>query len=166
MDFITQIVSGEITRVAGLALAMVVGGVGVAAVPAALGQTESDVAEGCTLVAPEAEAEPWVRTELFFGTAKPDGSAISEAEWEAFLDAEITPRFPEGLTVLSGNGQWQEEDGDIVEERSKIVILLYPREAADESNAEIEQIRAAYETRFQQESVLRADDDRPVCTSF
>jgi hypothetical protein len=166
MDLITTIVSGEITRVAGLALAMVVGGLGVATVPAAVGQTESSTGEGCAFVAPEAEAEPWVRTELFFGTSKPDGSAVSEAEWEAFLDAEITPRFPEGLTVLSGNGQWQEEDGDIVEERSKIVILLYPRVAVDESNTEIEQIRAAYETRFQQESVLRADDDRPVCTSF
>ena len=27
-------------------------------------------------------------------------------------------------------------------------------------------IRTAYEDQFQQESVLRADDDRPVCTSF
>ena len=166
MEFITSIVSGDITRVAGLALAMVVGGAGIAAVPAALGQADSETGQGCALVAPEAEAEPWVRTELFFGTAKPDGTAVSDAEWEAFLDTEITSRFPEGLTVLSGNGQWQGEDGEIVEERSKIVILLYPREAVDESNAEIEQIRAAYEAQFQQESVLRADDDRPVCTSF
>jgi hypothetical protein len=166
MNIMTTIVSGEISRVAGLALAMVVGGAGMATTPTALGQTEAESTEQCALVAPEIDAEPWLRTELFFGTSKPDGGAVSEAEWEAFLDAEITPRFPEGLTVLSGNGQWQEEDGDIVEERSKIVILLYPRVAVDESNAEIEQIRAAYETRFQQESVLRADDDRPVCTSF
>jgi hypothetical protein len=166
MELMTSIFSADFTRVAGLALAMIVGSAGIATVPAALGQTESDTVEGCALVAPEAGAEPWVRTELFFGTARPDGTAVSDAEWETFLDTEITPRFPEGLTVLSGNGQWQEEDGDIVEERSKIVIVLYPREAVDESNAEIEQIRAAYEAQFQQESVLRADDDRPVCTSF
>jgi hypothetical protein len=166
MDVIISFVSGDVARVAGLALAMVVGGAGLATVPAALGQSESETGQGCALVAPEAEAEPWVRTELFFGTAKPDGTAVSDAEWDAFLDAEITPRFPDGLTVLSGNGQWQEEDGDIVEERSKIVVLLYPRAAVDESNAEIEQIRTAYETQFQQQSVLRADDDRPVCTSF
>ena len=85
---------------------------------------------------------------------------------ERFLDTEITPRFPDGLTVLNGAGQWQGEDDEIVEERSRIVILLYPREAVDESNAEIEEIRAAYERAFQQESVLRADDDRPVCASF
>ncbi|MDQ3692453.1 MAG: DUF3574 domain-containing protein [Chloroflexota bacterium] len=124
------------------------------------------MAETCELVAPEAEAEPWNRTELFFGTAKPDGSAVTETEWRQFLDAEVTPRFPDGLTVLSGNGQWQEEDGDIIQERSKLVLLLYPREAADESNKEIEAIRAAYEHQFQQQSVPRADDDRPVCTSF
>jgi hypothetical protein len=166
MVSIAEIFTGDIARTAGLALALFVGGAGIATIPAALGQTESDATQGCALVAPEAAAEPWIRTELFFGTAKPDGSAVSDAEWEAFLDAEITPRFPDGLTVLSGAGQWQGEDDQIVEERSKIVILLYPREAVDESNAEIEQIRSAYEQQFQQESVLRADDDRPVCTSF
>ena len=166
MDIIDSIVGGGFARIAGLAAAMVVGGVGVAAVPVAFGQTEQPVGQGCSLVAPEAEAEPWVRTELFFGMAKPDGTAVSEAEWQAFLDAEVTPRFPEGLTVLSAAGQYQGEDEQIVQEGSKIVILLYPRDAVDESNPEIEQIRTAYERAFQQESVLRADDDRPVCTSF
>ena len=164
----TSILNGELGRVAGVALALFAGGVGIASVPSAVGQTDTaeTVSQGCALVAPEVEAEPWLRTELFFGMSKPDGTAISEAEWDAFLDSEITPRFPDGLTVLSGAGQWQEEDNDIIEEGSKIVILLYPREALAESNAEIEEIRAAYEREFQQESVLRADDDRPVCTSF
>lgn len=166
MTSIAELFTTDMARVAGLALAMLVGGAGIANIPAALGQADADSAPGCALVAPEAAAEPWIRTELFFGTARPDGSAISDAEWDGFLDAEITPRFPDGLTVLNGAGQWQGEDGVIVEERSKLVILLYPREAVDESNAEIEQIRAAYEQQFQQESVLRADDDRPVCTSF
>ena len=150
----------------GSRMAMAVGGVGIATVPAALGQTEQAATQGCALVAPEVEAEPWVRTELFFGMDKPDGTEITEVEWQAFLDAEITSRFPDGLTVLSGAGQWQGENEEIVQERSKIVILLYPREAIAESNTEIEQIRAAYEKSFQQESVLRADDDRPVCASF
>lgn len=166
MVSIAEVFTGDIARMAGLALAIFAGSAGLANIPAALGQTESDAVQGCELVAPEAAAEPWVRTELFFGTAKPDGTAVSEADWDAFLDEEITPRFPDGLTVLSGEGQWQGEDDIIVEERSKIVILLYPREAVDESNAEIEDIRTAYEQRFQQQSVLRADDDRPVCTSF
>jgi hypothetical protein len=115
---------------------------------------------------PETDEQPWVRTELFFGTSKPDGTAITEGEWKGFLDGEITERFPDGLTVLTGFGQWQEADDEIVQERSMVVILLYPPAAATESGAKIEQIRAAYEQQFQQESVLRADDSRPVCTSF
>lgn len=168
MNAVTSIVTRDVVRTAGLALAMFMGGIGMATVPASLAQTESEPEsiQGCALVAPEVEAEPWIRTELFFGMSKPDGTSISDADWDAFLDSEITPRFPDGLTVISGDGQWQGEDKVIVEERSKIVILLYPREAIDESNAEIEDIRTAYEQRFQQESVLRADDDRPVCTSF
>lgn len=156
--------TNDAARVAGVALAMAIGGV--TAAPMAQSQTEEAPVQGCALIAPEVEAEPWVRTELFFGTSKPDGIEISETEWQALLDAEITPRFPDGLTVLSGAGQWQGDDEEIVQERSKIVILLYPREAITESSAEIEDIRAAYERTFQQESVQREDDDRPVCTSF
>jgi Protein of unknown function (DUF3574) len=114
----------------------------------------------------ETDEQPWVRSELFFGTAKPDGTAVTAAEWRAFLDGEITPRFPDGLTVMTGIGQWQEADEEIVQERSMLLILLYPREAAAASGAKIEEIRAAYEQRFRQESVLRADDGLPVCTSF
>lgn len=124
-------------------------------------------AETCAIEEPEIGAEEFARTELFFGTAKPDGTAVTEAEWTGFLNEEITPRFPAGLTVMTGMGQWQEDDGDIVQERSQQVILLYPREFAVESGAAIEEIRAAYEATFQQESVLRADDDAaPVCVSF
>jgi hypothetical protein len=45
-------------------------------------------------------------------------------------------------------------------------ILLYPSAASAESHAEIEAIRAAYERRFGQEAVLRADHARPVCASL
>ena len=135
-------------------------------VPNAPEPAEASPAPGCALVAPGTGATLWLRTELFFGCAKPDGTAISAAEWEAFLDAEITPRFPEGLTVLEAAGQWQEADGDIIEEHSKVVLLLYPQAAQEESHAEIEAIRAAYEQRFGQEAVLRADEPRPVCASI
>lgn len=160
----TKAPGAGIVQAAGLALALLAGSTGlVNAVPLL---QDDEIPSGCGLYAEEIGAEPWLRTELFFGTARPDGTTVSDAEWERFLDTEITPRFPEGLTVLSGAGQWQEDDESIVEERSKIVILLYPRAAMDESHSEIEEIRVAYEREFQQESVLRADDDRPVCTSF
>jgi hypothetical protein len=115
---------------------------------------------------PQTDEQPWVRTELFFGTSKPDGTAVTQAEWKGFLDGVITPRFPDGLTVMTGFGQWQEADDETVQERSMLLILLYPREFALESGTKIEEIRTAYEQQFQQESVLRTDDGFPVCTSF
>ena len=155
---------------AALALAVWGGAVAGPAVlpPAVLAQDEpaAGPAAGCLDEPGEPDPAPFARTELFFGTSKPDGTAVTLGEWRGFLDREITPRFPDGLTVMTGLGQWQEEDETIVQERSMQVILLYPREVARESGEEIEEIRAAYEEAFEQESVLRSDDAVPVCASF
>jgi hypothetical protein len=79
----------------------------------------------------------------------------------------VTPRFPDGLTVLTGLGQWRESaTSQIVQERSNVLIILYPPTTAQESSVRLEEIRDAYEQQFNQTSVLRADDSVPVCTSF
>lgn len=156
-------------RAGGLTLVLVIliGGLSLGArVPSVLGQDDA-APNACELDNPGIGASEFVQTELFFGTAKPDGAAVTQQEWSEFLDTEITPRFPDGLTVMTGMGQWQEEDGDIVQERSMLLILLYPQDVADDAGAAIEEIRAAYESTFQQESVLRADEaHEPVCVSF
>lgn len=97
------------------------------------------------------------RTELFFGTAKPDGMVVSDMEFQAFVDREVTRRFPEGVTLLSGYGQFRGANGRIVQEAAKLLIVLYPAETQGDSSAKIEQIRSAYKAAFHQESVLRAD---------
>jgi hypothetical protein len=96
-----------------------------------------------------------VRTELYFGQSIPSGGQVSDAQWDAFLRDEITPRFPDGLTVLTARGQWREGD-TVIREPSRIVILLHPgtRDTAEK----IEAIRSAYKSRFNQTSVLRTDD--------
>jgi len=107
----------------------------------------------------------FARTELFFGTAKPDG-VVSDQEFLAFLDQEITPRFPDGLTLLKGDGQFRGEDGTIIKEDSFVLILLYPVEDFRESSRRINTIRRLYRMEFQQESVLRVDDPFAVRVSF
>ena len=102
------------------------------------------------------------RLELLFGMGRKDGGEISDAEWAAFLDAEVTPRFPAGLTVLSGYGQWQGESGELTREKSRVLLVWYQR-AAD-SERKIEAIRSAYKQRFAQESVMRVDGRS--CVSF
>lgn len=105
----------------------------------------------------------FVRTELFFGRSKPDGSTVTDAEFRRFLNREITPRFPEGLTVLTGRGQFRDDSGVILREDSVLLILLYP---AGEKfrHRKIEKIREEYKSAFQQQSVLRADST--ACVSF
>lgn len=102
------------------------------------------------------------RLELLFGTSLPDGRTVSEAEWADFLESEVVPRFPAGLTVLSGLGQWQGGSGRISRERSKVLMIWH--EPNDRAEAEIEAIRAAYKRRFDQESVMRVES--VSCVSF
>jgi uncharacterized protein DUF3574 len=133
---------------------------------AALHNTAQPVAQSETEKQRQPAAEPFVRTELFFGTDKPEGE-VSRKEFRLFLKEEITPRFPDGLTVLTGTGQFRDsESNEIIRERSVLVILLYPQNTWKESNEKIEKIRELYKERFQQQSVLRVDDPRPVLVSF
>ena len=106
--------------------------------------------------------ETWNRTELYFGSAKPDGTVVSEKKFLRFVDEEVTPRFPDGLTVLTGNGQFKNSAGVILKERSMVLILLYPIEPQDSSSLKIEEVRKAYKSAFQQESVLRVDSQANV----
>lgn len=110
---------------------------------------------------PSSIGDLWRRTELYFGSQKPDGNAVSAAEFEQFVDDVITPRFPDGLTLLTGYGQFRDAANVIVEEQSFVLILLYPRDDQT-ANAEIEEIRAAYKATFAQESVLRVDSQQRV----
>lgn len=110
--------------------------------------------------------QPFIRTELFFGTRKPSGSEVSMREWRAFLRQRVTPEFPDGLTVLVGDGQFRNSSGRIIREKSILLILLYPAQTASGSAEKIEKIRDAYKRTFGQESVLRVDAPQPVCVSF
>ncbi|MBT2542269.1 DUF3574 domain-containing protein [Streptomyces sp. ISL-44] len=103
--------------------------------------------------------QPYQETRLYFGTDRSDGgSPVGEREFMRFLDREITPAFPEGLTVHDGYGQWRGQDGKVVRETSYEVVLLYPEKEAGERSGRIERIRQAYEDQYQQDSVGRSDD--------
>lgn len=99
---------------------------------------------------------------LFFGRSSSGVEVVSDEAWAAFLADTVTPRFPDGLTVVDGAGQWRGADGVVQRERSKVLIILTsPGEEAMRLTDEISQ---EYETRFDQESVLRVV--RTACVSF
>lgn len=110
--------------------------------------------------------EKFVRTELYFGRNIPGGGTVSEAEWQTFVDEVVTPRFPDGLTILDADGQWRGKDGAIAREESKVIVLLYPRKVRKATNAKIEEIRAEYKKRFNQEAVMRIDVTKSVEVTF
>ncbi|WP_329458397.1 DUF3574 domain-containing protein [Streptomyces sp. NBC_01497] len=107
----------------------------------------------------EPPAAAYTETRLFFGTERPDGGpAVTEAQFAAFVDREVTPSFPEGLTVQDGRGQWRDAHGTIERERSHELILLYPRSEAARRDGAIERARAAYVRTYAQDSVARLDE--------
>jgi hypothetical protein len=108
----------------------------------------------------------FARTELFFGTEKPEGPPVSDDDFRGFLDSQITPRFPDGLTVVKGDGQFKDSEGEIIREASFVLILLYPIESVKDSHRSIESIRRCYLHQFDQESVLRVDDPFASWVSF
>ena len=124
---------------------------------------------GCQSAAPQREAASrcpaesrMQQTTLYFGLSQPDGTVITPAQWQAFVDGDVTPRFRAGLTVFDAHGQWLGNDGSVVREQSKALMLIHPGGA--QQNAEIETIRQRYMTRFHQESVMRVD--LPACVQF
>ena len=109
----------------------------------------------------------FVRTELYFGSDRPDGPDVSEEDFRGFLDRHVTPAFPDGLTVLVGRGQFCcGAGGAVIRETSFVLILLYPLETSKDSGEKIEKIRDAYKAEFNQQSVLRLDERRPVRIPF
>ncbi|HEY8006562.1 MAG TPA: DUF3574 domain-containing protein [Methylocella sp.] len=108
-------------------------------------------------------AKPMARLELVFGSGHESLTPASEDDWAAFVATEITPRFPDGLTVLTGYGQWRDSAGALVKETSRLLLIWYA--PAADADTRIEAIRAAYKARFGQDSVLRADEPL-ACVAF
>jgi len=106
----------------------------------------------------------WVDTRLYFGLgAVGDNAGVGEDAWRAFLDTEVTPRFPDGLSVLDVYGQWQDPSETVPERlRSKMLVIDYPD--TSDNRAKIEAIRSAWKARTGDKSVLRVTT--PAQVSF
>ena len=135
-----------------------------------LASLTASVGVGVMLMQPDTTAETaeckpparaQVRHELVFGTARAHGVPLREDEWQSFINSVVTPRFPDGLTVLNASGQWRGEAG-VTKEQARILVIWHDR--VPSRDADIEAIRSAYKARFDQESVLRIDS--VSCVSF
>jgi hypothetical protein len=99
-----------------------------------------------------------LQVDLYFGRDMAKGE-VSESDWAKFLNEDVTPRFPEGLTVMDGRGQYREPSGQITRERTKVlVIVLF--DAANQLG-KVREVASTYARRFGQHSVFQVE--RPVC---
>lgn len=95
----------------------------------------------------------WKRSEMYFGLQRRDGSPVTEREWASFVEQVVTPRFPAGLTVFDGAGQWRNAASRIEREPSKVLVIFHPNSAA--IDAKIDEVRRLYCERFNQEAVMK-----------
>lgn len=122
------------------------------------------VLAGCAGVVPGCTGglRPMMEARLFFGDQIAGGGMVGAAQWQHFVDLEVTPRFPDGFTVLTTIGQWRGPDGMITRETGHELVIIFAPAAA--TGEKLDQIRAAYKQRFMQESVLLAETS--TCAGF
>ena len=87
-----------------------------------------------------------IRTELYF-------AAIPLPEWNTFLEKEVTPRFPDGLSWFDVQGQWLGKAGRVVKLPSRVLVIIHSPTL--EKDRSVDEIRDAFKTKYHQQSVLR-----------
>jgi hypothetical protein len=108
-------------------------------------------------------AQTMASAELFFGRSIGNRTGVSEADFARFTAEEITPRFPDGLTVIDAKGQWRDgAGGRLIREPSKVVLILFPDDPQKREN--LTAIAEAYKMKFHQRSVLTAV--RSTCANY
>ena len=109
-----------------------------------------------------APAQSMQGIERRFGRSVEGRLVVGGREWVRFLAREITPRFPDGLSVVDAAGQYKTADGRIAHEPSKLVIIVAPE--GSETQDRVAVIEAAYKKQFRQQKVVVVT--RAVCASF
>ena len=113
------------------------------------------VAQNAAGAAPPAQATalncpsgtgPAVRYELHLS------GSVGAKEFGEFLDAEVTPRFQRGVTVVDSHMQSQESNGAISKEEGRLLIVVVPPSVT--AAAYISALATAYDEKFDQDSAL------------
>ena len=105
---------------------------------------------------------PATTAEVFFGQDIAGGGEVSDADWRGFLSAEVSPRFPDGLTVADVYGQWRGPKGSFVREPSKALFIVLGHRGDDQRRLAL--VRDAYKRQFRQDSVLLVEER--ACVGF
>jgi hypothetical protein len=106
---------------------------------------------------------PMLQASLLLGRGIEGRAPVSRAEWEEFAATEVTPRFPDGFTVLDGRGQWRNPDTGALAREDSLVVLVVAA-PGPETTRRLEETAAAWRRQFRQRSVGIVT--APVCAAF
>jgi Protein of unknown function (DUF3574) len=98
---------------------------------------------------------------LYLGFDSPAGP-VTDAAWQDFVDREVTPRLPDGFTVLVARGQWRGADGVIRKEDSRVLDVVAEDSVAHRQA--LAEIAGRYKLRFSQQSVLVTQSASRACS--
>jgi len=102
-----------------------------------------------------------------FGRKTGNKVAVTESKWSQFVDREITPRFPDGFSVVDAKGHWRDKfRNQIVNEPAKLVTIVLTGKNNDKGgdNERLGQVVEAYMRQFHQSSVGLVV--RPACVAY
>ena len=103
-----------------------------------------------------------ILAQLYFGRSM-HGQPVDRAAWQDFLARSLTPRFPDGFTVLDASGQWRSPATGLVGHEPSTVVVI-ATDAGAQTASRLAVVRAEYQARFAQESVGLVTS--PSCNSF
>ena len=99
---------------------------------------------------------------MFFGRNVGVAPGVSEADWENFVDSELVPRFPDGLSVIDTAGVWRGKEGVAIHELGKAVVIVLAGKS--DGLQHVSAVASAYKATFEQEAVLTARSR--ACVAF
>ena len=97
---------------------------------------------------------PFVAGHLLMGRGGDGGTAVSDADWQQFVNDEIRPRLPRGFSVFHIDGYSGDGDGGFYSEQSVMLYLLHDGSERDT----LEAIGDAYREKFNRGFVLHAEN--------
>lgn len=98
---------------------------------------------------------------IYCGLSKPDGSHVTDAMLDSFVDNTLAHEFPDGFSVLHADGGWRDlATGATIREPSAIFEVAHGKQDAKR----VLEVARAYKQEFGQQAVMVASV--PVQTQF
>ena len=95
-----------------------------------------------------------IESRIFFGLES-ETTPVTESQWLDFVNNEVVKYFPAGFTVIDANGFYRNCDTCVTYiEKSKIIMLVYPKNSLFENEHKIKQISDYYMEKYNNLSVL------------